>query len=57
MNPIIIRWLAMVFSLGAWAGVAAVVLTYLGRGPLSRGWHRRSGAAPGFLTLAIRLGG
>jgi hypothetical protein len=30
MNPIIIRWLAMVFSLGAWAGVAAVVLTYLG---------------------------
>lgn len=27
---LIIRWLALMFSLGAWAGIALVVLTYLG---------------------------
>jgi hypothetical protein len=30
MNPLIIRWLAVVFSLGAWAGIVLVVLTRLG---------------------------
>jgi hypothetical protein len=35
MKPIdwgatVIRWLAMMFSLGAWAGVVLVVLAYLG---------------------------
>jgi hypothetical protein len=30
MNPIIIRWLAMVFSLGAWAGIVLVVVKSVG---------------------------
>jgi hypothetical protein len=27
---LIIRWLALMFSLGAWAGIALVMVTYLG---------------------------
>ena len=27
---LIIRWLALMFSLGAWAGIALVMATYLG---------------------------
>jgi hypothetical protein len=30
MNPIIIRWLAMVFSLGAWAGIVLVAIKSVG---------------------------